>query len=226
MGMLQVSLASELQRMFPGITVPDLYQHTSLAALVGAWDAANPSADQAVPSVHLRTAESGKGAAAMILGVGMELPPDIRDEKGLWDALVREQIAIDASRGAGYLTSFDYKQAGLALGVSKVELEVIDPQHVLALAIVDRMWKDLDAGLRARVRCPALQMQEAEELLINSPCVDCHRCCPTGLVLAFTWGCGRPQNSQPPSLLTRSSAALSQPLLRASPTRMISRAQR
>ena len=140
-----MSLAAELYGFFPGVTVPHLYQHLSLAALATAWDA-SPARQAAEPQISASGCD-----AAMVLGCGLELPPGIRTEDALWAALEAEQIAIDDSRGAGFLTSFDFKKAGTALGLSPVELEVVDPQHVLALSIVDSMWKDLDVNLRNTV---------------------------------------------------------------------------
>ena len=140
-----MSLAAELNSFFPGVTVPHLYQHLSLAALATAWDTA-PARQVAEPQISATGSD-----AVMVLGCGLELPPGIQTEDALWAALESEQIAIDDSRGAGFLTSFDFKKVGRGLGLSPVELEVVDPQHVLALSIVDSMWQDLDMNLRNTV---------------------------------------------------------------------------
>jgi len=143
-----VLLASELKAFFPGLAVPDLYHHRSLSELVELYDASARPAATAGPTL---AAPQNAAKAAMVLAVGLHLPPGIDSEAGAWNALVSEQIAIDSSTGCGRLTSFNHKEAGASLGVSKAELDVIDPQQVLALSIVDSMWRSIDSALKSKV---------------------------------------------------------------------------
>jgi acyl transferase domain-containing protein len=86
--------------------------------------------------------------AAAVMGIGLVLPPAVTSCSELWAALLKVDCAarkVPGRKLAGvYLDerAFSPKRDGLALGIEAAEAAVIDPQHVLALALAARCFED------------------------------------------------------------------------------------
>lgn len=133
-------LAEQLSIFFPGLKPFDLYRYTSVDALLKKGANGSLRVPASVP------AASKTGAA--VLGAALTLPPAVLNCDELWSALVGDENAVRKVPGrqhsCGYLgqAAFDAKALALQLGVEKSEVDVIDPQHVLALSLAARCFED------------------------------------------------------------------------------------
>jgi hypothetical protein len=121
-------LAKKLAAYLPGLQVPDLYRHTSLAALADVW-ASKGTATAVVPASTPTKHVAGMGQGAMVLGTGCRLPGGVHHADQLWAALEGEYCAIDDKVGEARI-AFDHVQEGKRLGLSPAELKATDPQQV------------------------------------------------------------------------------------------------
>jgi len=140
----KVRLAKKLAVYFPGLEIADMFNYTSMDQLLNEWDTKSEiSFSKTVDNTPKSPVDFESATAGMVLGVAVHLPPNVLTEEELWKALVDEQIAVDDKFGAARLTQLDLKSTGKNLGISAAELKVTDPQHILALKLVDQLWKNI-----------------------------------------------------------------------------------
>ena len=97
---------------------------------------------------------------AGIVGVGLNLPGGIVSCADLWAKLsAGEDSIIQGTRNSefpgkqftgGYLSdeAFDPLSEAGKFGIDMSEAKVMDPQHILALHLVDRMWQDVGSQVK------------------------------------------------------------------------------
>ena len=147
-------LARRLSPFFPGLAAHDLYRFPSVSALVASFDGGSDA--EVAPTGGPRPGE-GEAKSMGVLGWGMRLPPNVADADEVWSALLNERCAISpppeafkhCPHDAGYLKPpFDANEATAAAkraGVDAAEAGVLDPQHALAVDLVQRAFDDAGA---------------------------------------------------------------------------------
>lgn len=173
-------LTRRLAPFFPGLAPHDLYRFTSVRALLGGWDAPSGSAGAPQPSCP-----PASSASLDVLGWGLRLPAHVENSDEMWTALLQGEAAITPPpegfkvvNHAGFLRpQFDAMAAnGVArsCGIDGGEAGVIEPQHALALDLVDRMFTQVGPEATAAV----LANRERVGVYLGawqSPADDCTR---------------------------------------------------
>ncbi|CAE8590436.1 unnamed protein product [Polarella glacialis] len=134
-------IAQALDTCFPNLKAFDLYRFQTLDALIANYGRS------AMPSI-LSAPTLPVSLSAAVLGIGLVLPPTVTSCSELWAALLKCDNAVRKVPGrkhaGGYLDerAFSPKRDGSVLGIEAAEAAVIDPQHVLALALAARCFED------------------------------------------------------------------------------------
>jgi len=147
------SVVQVLNAFFPGVKTFDLYRFSTIHALMRGFGVGHDAAKPAVASPALAQPRGALNAA--VLGVGLMLPPEVTSCDALWDWLSGDECAVRKVPGrqyfGGYLSerAFDAKRDGPGLGVEPSEARVIDPQHVMALALAAQCFEDAGKEMTA-----------------------------------------------------------------------------
>lgn len=146
-------LVKRLAPFFPGLATHDLYAFPTVAALVGGFDRRASGAGGEGAGHRAATAAVDTPAFG-VLGWGVKLPANVNDGEGAWSALRDEVCAISSPpaafkhcpHNAGYLhPPYDAAAAAASAktaGVDAAEAAALDPQHALALELVQKALDD------------------------------------------------------------------------------------
>jgi len=159
-----VELLPKLEPFFPGILPHDLYRFTTIDALITQFG------KQAMheSSVAVRSVPTVKKAG--VVGVGLCLPGDVNTCDQLWETIkAGEDAVIRGTRASefpgkkyvgGYLTpaAFSPLQVATRFGIDAAEAQVVDPQQILALFLVEQMWADAGAQTTAAAMADPTQV--------------------------------------------------------------------
>jgi acyl transferase domain-containing protein len=135
------ALATLLSPFFPNIKAFDMYRFPTLEKLLAGWSLCASPACATIPQ---RTGHE----AAMVLSIGVVLPPAVSSCNDLWLALLDGTSAVRRCSGkkhmGGYLEAhaFSFMREASAFGIEASEAAVIDPQHVLAQVLAARCMED------------------------------------------------------------------------------------
>lgn len=133
------ALASDLAPFFPRLTPMDLYRFPSIKDLAAGYGSMTS------PTFYSSRSTSQH---ALVLSIGLLLPPAVTTCEQLWTALLHETKAVHRVAGkkyaGGYLDeqAFNARQEAVGLGIEPSEFSVMDRQHILALVLAGRCFDD------------------------------------------------------------------------------------
>lgn len=134
-----VEFAALLEPFFPGLAPQDFYRYKSVRQLIDGFGTKKERQTGA--------AAAGRRNRVAVAGMSCKFPASAENPYRFWQLLSsgEDQVRADAVRGdfeAGFLdqeiSKFDHRY----FGISEAEAKTMDPQQILALELVELLWRD------------------------------------------------------------------------------------
>jgi acyl transferase domain-containing protein/acyl carrier protein len=135
-------LSAILQPYFPSLAPQDFYRYKSIDRLIERFGREKTAASQNI--IHRPSPRKNK---VVISGMSCRFPSAVQTLTQFWDMLLsgEDQVRGEPGRGAseaGYLNDsvarFDHEY----FHISPAEARTMDPQQILALELVEMLWRD------------------------------------------------------------------------------------